>query len=79
MSFKYKVAVLGPIPRDHITTYRGETVEKYGGVNNPVIALATLLGEQSTVFPVVHLRERDLEPVTKTIGCITISLSRFFL
>jgi adenosine kinase len=59
MGFKYKVAVLGPIPRDHITTYRGEIIEKYGGVNNPVVALAKLLGEESTVVPVVHVREVD--------------------
>jgi len=25
-----KVAVLGPIPRDHIVTHRGEVFDKYG-------------------------------------------------
>ncbi len=59
MTFNYKVAVLGPIPRDHITTYRGEVIEKYGGVNNPVIALAKLLGNESTIYPVTHIRKRD--------------------
>ncbi|MCK4870882.1 MAG: carbohydrate kinase family protein [Gammaproteobacteria bacterium] len=63
MAFNYKIAVLGPIPRDHITTYRGEVIEKFGGVNNPVIALAKLLGEGSTVVPVTHVRKRDEQAI----------------
>jgi adenosine kinase len=59
MPFKYKVAILGPIPRDHITNFKGEVIEKYGGVNNPAIALAKILGEQSTVYPIAHVRKRD--------------------
>ena len=59
----YNIAILGPVPRDHITTHKGEIIEKYGGVNNPVIAVSLLLGEHGTVYPVTHLRKSDHEPV----------------
>ena len=32
MSTAFKIVVLGPIPRDHITTYQNEVVEKNGHV-----------------------------------------------
>ncbi len=64
----YKVAVLGPIPRDHITTYEGTEVEKYGCVLYPVVALSTLLDEGSQIIPVTHLRKTDLEPVYKILS-----------
>ena len=32
MANSFNVAVLGPIPRDHITTYQNEVVDKYGCV-----------------------------------------------
>lgn len=67
MSFQYKVAIIGPIPKDHITTYRGEVIEKYGGINNPTVALARLLGEKSTIVPVTHIREKDLEAVKEIL------------
>lgn len=59
MSAHYKIAVLGPTVRDHITTCTDEVIEKYGGVNNPCIALAKLLDENSTIFPVTHVRNQD--------------------
>jgi hypothetical protein len=40
MSSRRTVAVLGPIPRDHITTHRGETFDKYGCVVYTVAANA---------------------------------------
>ena len=43
MSFQYKVAILGPVPKDHITNYKGEVIEKFGGINNPAIALSVLI------------------------------------
>ena len=67
MAFQYKVAILGPIPRDHITNFRGEVIEKYGGVNNPAIALAKLLGEQATIYPVAHVRKKDEAPIKKIL------------
>jgi sugar/nucleoside kinase (ribokinase family) len=66
MAFKYKAAILGPIPRDHITNFRGEVIEKYGGVNNPAIALAKILGDESIIYPVAHVRKKD-EDAIKTI------------
>lgn len=63
MSKHYKVAVVGPIPRDHITTFRGEVIEKYGCITHPVIGLAQLLAGQGTVYPVSHIRKVDTPPV----------------
>jgi len=63
MTIHYKVAVIGPIPRDHITTCRGEVIEKHGGINNPAVALAVAFGNQATIVPITHIRERDLLPV----------------
>lgn len=63
MTHSYTIAVLGPIPRDHITTYEGHTVEKYGGVLYPVAALSALMNGQGQVVPVVHVRTTDKEPI----------------
>lgn len=63
MSKHYKVAVIGPIPRDHITTYRGEVIEKYGCITHPTIGLAQLLEGQGTVYPISHIRKQDTEAV----------------
>jgi adenosine kinase len=60
---KYQVAVLGPIPRDHITTHKGEVIEKYGCATHTAIGLSRLLGDAGTVFPVSHVRKKDLEGV----------------
>jgi sugar/nucleoside kinase (ribokinase family) len=54
-----KIAVLGPIPKDHITTAKGEIIEKYGCVTHPTIALSKLLGKNGTVIPVTHIRKKD--------------------
>ena len=43
MESQYKIAVLGPIPYDHITTSTGREIEKYGCVTHPAIALARLM------------------------------------
>ena len=67
MNLKYKIAVLGPIPKDHITTYGGEVIEKYGGVNHPTIALARLLNENATIIPVTHIRKCDVEPIKEIL------------
>ncbi|NNC83448.1 MAG: carbohydrate kinase family protein [Flavobacteriales bacterium] len=54
-----RIAVLGPIPRDHITTHHGEVIEKYGCAMHPTIALARLLEGMGTVIPVSHVRKED--------------------
>ncbi|MFT3797397.1 carbohydrate kinase family protein [Microbacterium sp.] len=54
-----KIAVLGPIPRDHIITHRGDVLDKYGCALYTVIALSSLLGENGVVLPVVNVAEED--------------------
>ena len=56
---RYNVAVLGPIPRDHITTHHGEVIEKYGCATHTAIGLSRLLGDEGTVYPVSHVRKKD--------------------
>ena len=56
---KYNVAVLGPIPRDHITTHHGEVIEKYGCATHTAIGMAKLLGDDGIVYPVSHVRKKD--------------------
>jgi adenosine kinase len=67
----YNIAVIGPIPRDLITTYKGEVFEKYGCVTHPVIALSKLLGGKGTVFPVSHLEKKDEKPVKELLSSYT--------
>lgn len=54
-----KIAVLGPIPRDHITTHKGEVIEKYGCITHPVIALSKLFDGSGEIIPVAHVRQKD--------------------
>jgi sugar/nucleoside kinase (ribokinase family) len=54
-----RIAILGPIPRDHITTHRGEVIRKYGCVTHPVIALSKLSAGTIEVVPVSHVRKLD--------------------
>ena len=63
----YKVAVLGPIPRDHITTHRGEVIQKYGCANHTCVALSKLLGEEGTVIPVTHVQKKDEGPIKEIL------------
>ncbi|HMB63725.1 MAG TPA: hypothetical protein VKN36_11675, partial [Eudoraea sp.] len=64
---KYNVAVLGPIPRDHITTHHGEVIEKYGCATHTAIGLAKLLGDQGTVHLVSHVRKIDEAPIKELL------------
>ncbi|MBR9919321.1 MAG: carbohydrate kinase family protein [Bacteroidetes bacterium] len=59
----FNIAVLGPIPRDHIITHRGEVIQKYGCITHPVAALAKLCNEESVIYPVSHIRKIDEAPV----------------
>lgn len=67
MSKPLKVAVLGPIPRDHITTHRGDVFDKYGCVLYTVAALASLLGSDDVVRPIVHVHKGDREPIINAL------------
>jgi adenosine kinase len=64
----YNIAVLGPIPRDHITTHHGEVIEKFGCAMHTAIGLSNLLGEDGTVHLVSHLRKKDEAPVKKILS-----------
>ena len=58
-----KIAVLGPIPRDHIVTHQGDLIQKWGCVTHPVIALSALAGKKIEIIPVCHVRQVDLDNV----------------
>lgn len=63
-----KIAVLGPIPYDHITTSKGMEIIKYGCATHPVIALAKLMAGTGQVAPVTHIRKKDTEAVRTLLG-----------
>ncbi len=58
-----RIAILGPIPRDHIVTHQGDLIQKWGCVTHPVIALSVLAGKDIEVIPVSHLRSVDVDNV----------------
>lgn len=58
-----KIAVVGPIPRDHITTFKGEIIEKYGCITHPTIGLAQLLKGKGKVYPISHIRKIDMQSI----------------
>lgn len=63
----FKVAALGPIPRDQITTHDGERLQKYGCVLYTTAVLSALMGETGEVIPVSHLRRSDAEPIRRLL------------
>lgn len=58
-----RIAVLGPIPRDHIVTHNGDLIQKWGCITHPVIALSVLAGSKLEIIPVTHLRTVDVDNV----------------
>jgi sugar/nucleoside kinase (ribokinase family) len=60
-----RIAIVGPIPRDHIVTHQGDLIQKWGCVTHPVIALSVLAGDQIGIYPVSHVRRVDLDNVTE--------------
>ena len=58
-----KVVVLGPIPRDTITTHHDEVIKKYGCTTHTSIALSNLMDGKGEIFPVTHVRQKDKSPV----------------
>ncbi len=63
-----KIAVLGPIPYDHITTNKGKVIVKYGCVAHPTIALAKLMEGQGIVYPATHVRKKDEQSIHQLMG-----------
>ena len=59
----FKIAVLGPIPRDRIITPTKEVIEKYGCVTHTTIALAKMIEQNGTVYPVSHVQKSDKKAV----------------
>ena len=64
----YKIAILGPIPRDHITTSKGQVIEKLGCVTHPTIGLAKLLEGKGEVIPITHTTEQDAPGIRALLG-----------
>ncbi len=60
MSDKIDVAVIGPIPRDRITSYQGEKFEKFGCAVYTAACLSALAGPGSTIRAVSHVRKSDI-------------------
>jgi len=60
-----RIAILGPIPRDHIVTHQGDLIQKWGCVTHPVIAISAMVGKEKEVevVPVSHLRSVDVDNV----------------
>ncbi|HEU5146476.1 MAG TPA: carbohydrate kinase family protein [Chryseosolibacter sp.] len=58
-----KIAIVGPIPRDHIVTHKGDLIQKWGCVAHPVIALSTMVGDAIEIIPVSHVRMTDQDNV----------------
>lgn len=63
-----KVAVLGPIPHDHIITDAGERFEKYGCALYTAVALSALLDAGDTIACVSHVRKEDEGPVKQILA-----------
>ncbi len=59
MAEPFKVAVLGPVPRDHIITHEGTVVDRYGCGLNAVAALSALMDGGGEVALVTHVRRVD--------------------
>jgi sugar/nucleoside kinase (ribokinase family) len=58
-----RIAIVGPIPRDHIVTHQGDLIQKWGCVAHPVIALSTMAGDAIEIIPVSHVRITDQDNV----------------
>ncbi len=63
-----KIAVLGPIPRDRIITYRGDVLHKYGCALYTAIALSALVGEDGVIVPIVNVSDEDAGPIREMLS-----------
>ncbi len=62
-----RIAIVGPIPRDHIVTHQGDLIQKWGCVTHPVIALSTMAGNDIEIIPVSHVRNVDMDNVREVL------------
>lgn len=70
-----RIAIVGPIPRDHIVTHQGDLIQKWGCVAHPVIALSTMAGDAIEIIPVSHVRVTDQDNVKEVFkGCKGVNL-----
>jgi adenosine kinase len=58
-----RIAIIGPIPRDHIVTHQGDLIQKWGCVTHPVMALSALAVPDMEIVPVSHVRRVDNDNV----------------
>lgn len=63
MTDKINVAVVGPIPRDNITSFQGETFEKFGCAVYTAVCMSSLAGPGSSINVVSHVRESDVSKI----------------
>ena len=68
MAESYKIAILGPVPRDHITTHAGAVVDRYGCGLNSVAALSALMEGRGEIALVTHVRRVDHAPVLEILA-----------
>lgn len=68
MSDQINVAVLGPIPRDNITSYQGEKFEKFGCAVYTAACMSSLAGPGSRVNVVSHVRKADIGKVQELLS-----------
>lgn len=72
MDDRFDIAVLGPIPRDRITTCGGEVVEKYGCALYTAAALSAVVGEGSRITPVTHVRREDGGAIRALLAALSV-------
>ncbi|OYD15569.1 hypothetical protein CH333_05435 [candidate division WOR-3 bacterium JGI_Cruoil_03_44_89] len=63
-----KIAVVGAINYDHITTFNGEKKEGLGGILYNVIALANVIGEDNLICPVSRVGKDHIEGVKEMLS-----------
>ena len=64
----HKVVVLGPIPRDTITTHNNEVIQKYGCATHTSIALSNLMTDDDEIIPITHVRKRDVAAIKELLS-----------
>src|SRR5690606_42129128 len=71
-----RIAIVGPIPRDHIVTHQGDLIQKWGCVTHPVLALSALGIDDLEIIPVSHVRGVDKDNVREVFkGARGVNLS----
>lgn len=68
MTDKINVAVVGPIPRDNITSFQGETFEKFGCAVYTAVCMSSLAGHGSSINVVSHVRESDVSKIDNLLS-----------